>query len=187
MTGISHRLGGICAGLGAISLLQATDIKSQGIILGAAVIGSLLPDIDTAQSTISYKIPAVRAVVGVMQGLVRAMAGLLPRKQRDYIRSTIGHRGITHSLLFSLIFPALIIAVGYNLHTSHAIMAALGMMAGILSHILLDIFSNGSPLFLPFSKKRVTGARIKTGGIIERIFQAGLVVLTTIIAKYTFM
>jgi inner membrane protein len=185
MTGTSHRLGGILAGLGTISLLQAADITSQGVILGAAVIGSLLPDIDNAQSTISYKVPLVRGIVGLMQGAIRMLSGLLPNKQRRYVRSLIGHRGITHSLVFAAAMPGMVLVAGRMLHhvlyTPYFNMAAWGIMAGVLSHILLDIFSNGVPLFLPFSVKRITAARIKTGGVAEWLVRIGIILLAGII------
>jgi len=181
MTGTSHRLGGVLAGLATIALMKTPDIQTQGIILASAVIGSLLPDIDNAQSSISYKIPLVRGIVGLFQGAIKLLAGLLPKKQERFIRSAIGHRGITHSLVFALIMPGIIIIFGHMFSNLYIFPAALGMMVGILSHILLDLFSNGVPLFLPFSNKRTTGARIKTGGVAEWLIRIVIIYIALVI------
>jgi len=53
------------------------------------------------------------------------------------------------------------------------------VLAGWLSHILLDTLSNGVPVFWPFG--RLTLAHVKTGGKIDYLFGgAGLIVLVAL-------
>lgn len=175
MTGATHRMAGMCTGIAAIEILQADDIKIQAVLLTGCILGSLLPDIDNPQSTISYKIPLVRAVYGMLQNAIRGFASLLPRRQREYVRSSIGHRGLSHSLLAAVVLPELAWLVGdvININTGAF---ALGLLLGIWSHIFMDLFSGGTRLFLPFSICNIKFMKIKTGGIMEWIVRIGLII-----------
>lgn len=185
MTGTTHRLGGILVGMGMIELLQADDIKQQGLILGAAILGSLIPDIDNPQSTISYKIPLLRSLVGMLQGAVRLFSCILPKKQKQYVRSCIGHRGITHSWIFVVILMLLTLLADRILQPEmNLILIGAATSAGMISHIVLDCFANGVPLLLPFSTNRVTITHIKTGGAAEWFVRAGLILLIGVFCYY---
>lgn len=173
MTGTTHRLAGICAGIAAIEMLQVNDITIQTVLLSGCILGSLLPDIDNPQSTISYKIPFVRAVYGILQKAIRGFASLLPRRQREYVRSSIGHRGLSHSIFAAIALPALAWLIGRAIHLKPEALV-MGLMFGILSHIFMDLFSGGVRLFLPFSIYNIRFFKIKTGGIIEWIIRIGL-------------
>lgn len=166
MTGTTHRLAGITAGIVVTEVLHIHDVKMQTVIIGGCILGSLLPDIDNPQSTISYKIPFVRIIFGIFQKMIRILSGLLPNKQGNYIRSCIGHRGLTHSLLAVIFLPAISFfitrMIGYS---DNLFSISLGI--GILSHIILDIFSGGTRLLLPFSAVNIKLMKIRTGGVIE--------------------
>jgi len=170
MTGTTHRLAGIGTGIAAIEMLQVNDVKMQSFLLTGCILGSLLPDIDNPQSTISYKIPFVRAVYGIFQKLIRLFANVLPKRQKEYVRSSIGHRGLSHSLFIAIVLPILIWLIG-NVIKLNTDIFSLGLMLGLLSHILLDLFSGGTRLFLPFSIHNIKFLKIKTGGIIEWIIR----------------
>lgn len=186
MTGITHRLAGIGTGVAVIEILQLNDMTTQAVILTGCIVGSLLPDIDNPQSTISYKIPFVRAVYGLLQKVIRGFANLLPRRQREYVRSGIGHRGLSHSLFAAVTLPALVWFIGSVIHINPDA-CALGLMLGILSHIFMDLFSGGVRLFLPFSVHNVKFLKIKTGGIMEWIVRIGLItVLAYGITKWNY-
>ena len=176
MTGTTHRLAGIGTGIAAIELLQVNDITIQTVLLTGCIVGSLLPDIDNPQSTISYKIPFVRVVYGILQKVIRGFASLLPRRQREYVRSSIGHRGLSHSLFAAIALPALVWLIGSVIDVKPEALV-LGLMLGILSHIFMDLFSGGTRLFLPFSIYNVRFLKIKTGGIIEWIIRIGLIIV----------
>ncbi len=176
MTGTTHRLAGISAGMAAVEILQMNDLKIQTALLTGCIIGSLLPDIDNPQSTISYKVPCIRAIYSLLQKMIRIFADLLPGRKKEYVKSSIGHRGLTHSLFTAFALPALILGLG-KIVSFQTHMLSLGLMLGLLSHILLDLFSGGIRLFLPFSPYNVKMARIKTGGALEWIIRIGFMMV----------
>lgn len=174
MTASTHRLGGLAAGAVMAGILH-TDPIGSGMILAGSMLGCLLPDIDNRRSAISFKWLVVRALVAVGQAVIRGISNLFPKKQQRYIRSLIGHRGLTHSLvpvILVLLAGAFIGravdigAVGYC--------AAGGVAAGLVSHLLMDMLAGGVPLLLPFTTKRITLAHIKTGGAVEWLFRISL-------------
>lgn len=166
MTGTTHRLAGITSGVVIIDNLHISDIKLQTIVLGGCILGSLIPDIDNPQSTISYRIPMARYFFGLMQNMIRIFSNLLPNKQRSYVRSCIGHRGFTHSFFAIILIPVLanliIRIAGFSDN-----LFSLGLGIGLLSHIILDLFSGGTRLLLPFTDINIKITKIRTGGILE--------------------
>lgn len=175
MMAATHRLGGIAAGTALAAILKV-DMAETGILLAGAVLGSLLPDIDNRNSTISYKIPLVSLLVTVGQAAIRGISSLFPRKQKNYIRSLIGHRGLTHSLLAAVLLPLPVAAICLSAGFSRiGLYVAAGLLGGMLSHLLFDMLAGGAPLFMPFTTKRVVLAKMKTGGLIEWLFRLLLV------------
>lgn len=175
MMAATHRLGGIAAGTALAAILKV-DVAETGILLAGAVLGSLLPDIDNRNSTISYKIPLVSLLVTVGQAAIRGISSLFPRKQKNYIRSLIGHRGLTHSLLAAVLLPLPVAAICLSAGFSRiGLYVAAGLLGGMLSHLLFDMLAGGAPLFMPFTTKRVVLAKMKTGGLIEWLFRLLLV------------
>ena len=162
MMGSTHRIGGMLAGFLAAGQCQDTGAGSL-VILAGALAGSLLPDIDNPHSTISGKLPVLSLAVNTGQGIIRAASRLLPGRAGKNIRSMAGHRGIFHSLFF----PALLLILCRMKPGA----AMWGLLAGMLSHLLLDALAGGVPLFMPFSVKRIRIAGIKTGGAGEKIFR----------------
>lgn len=163
MTGVTHKIGGICAGAAVLEVLELPLLSAHGALLMAgAVFGSLIPDIDHPRSTASQRFRPGAAVYGLGQGIVRLLSGLLPGRMGDMVRSLAGHRGLTHSLLLpAALAAALIFSTG-------ALAAGLtGLLAGVASHIGLDMLSGGVPLLLPFTGRRFILARIRTGGFAE--------------------
>lgn len=158
MKAVTHRLGGISVGIILAQSMPGTYTE-QGLLIGAAVLGSLLPDIDHHNSYISHKAKGLRVGVGLVQGLARLVAGFLPSKQEKRIKSMAAHRGLAHSLLFA----AVVAFLGGLINKG----CAIGLAAGIISHLVLDMFSGGVPLFMPVITNRICIARIKTGGVIE--------------------
>jgi len=85
------------------------------------------------------------------------------------IRGLFGHRGFSHWLWT----PVVLAILGSAVAPAGLVHA---FLAGWVSHILLDMLSNGVPAFWPFG--RVTLANIKTGGRLDRfIGGAGIVFL----------
>lgn len=163
MTGTTHKIGGVCAGAIALDILELPLISPHGALLMAgAVLGSLLPDIDHPGSAASHKLRPAAAVYRLGQGLVRSLSGILPGSVGNTVRSLSGHRGITHSLLLPISLSAALFFSGGAVATG-----LIGTLAGVISHIGLDMLSGGVPLLLPFSSKRLILARIRTGGMAE--------------------
>lgn len=158
MEAVTHSLGGVTIGIILANAYPGTYAE-HGVLIGSAIVGSLLPDIDYHKSYISSKAVCLRAGVGLIQAIVRFVAEFLPAKGEKHVKSLVAHRGIAHSLLFAV---AMAILAG-----SISKWCAIGIASGIMSHLVLDIFSGGVPLFIPLTTKRVCFARIKTGGVIE--------------------
>lgn len=176
MMASTHRLGGLASGT-LMAALLGTDAMGSGILVTAAVLGSLVPDIDNRHSSISRKWKSMSLLVSIGQGGIRLLSELLPKKQRNYVRSLVGHRGITHSLVPAVLVGMVMLickAGGVRQEMTNATGA---VSVGILSHLFFDMLAGGVPLFMPFSTKRVCLAHIKTGGIAEWIFRVGLMVL----------
>lgn len=175
MMASTHRLGGIAVGTTAAALLQ-TSITGTVVILIGSLIGSIFPDIDNRNSRISRKMPITALVVSVGQYLIRIVTSFLPKEQRRYIRSLSGHRGITHSIIGSMILPTIIFLIGilFKQKVGTLFLAGFGVFIGCLSHLILDMLSGGVPLLMPFLNKRVVLANIKTGGRMEWLFRIGL-------------
>lgn len=139
----THILTGLLAG-GTVLLAKPDP---QLYFLSAAVVGSLLPDIDEPNS----------------------YAGRKAKGISYFIKSIFGHRGITHSLLGTGIISIIIYFLlnHYNLNLQILQMFNLGY----LSHLLTDLITKaGIPLFYPY-KKRIKIPLIRTGGKREFIFR----------------
>lgn len=163
----THILGGIITA-GGIYLALNNSMPPESIIALAAgsIAGSLIPDIDHPNSTVSNNAKALRVM---------------------YRIGTIGnpdgkHRGMMHSILFCI--PWILMAIFIS--NGIARFAFIGISAGYLSHLLLDCFNPaGCPLFYPF-KKRISLGKIRTGGIGEILFAITecIVITATIAAPY---
>lgn len=176
MMAATHRLGGLAAGMIIVNLLEP-DIYETGIVVGSAVLGSLLPDIDNFHSSISHRWRLTSMLIAIGQGMIRIFSRLLPKKQAAYINSLIGHRGITHSLAAMFLLPIPVTLIGYAVgYMCAGIFGAIGLAGGIVSHIFFDMFAGGAPLFMPFSTKRIVLAKMKTGGLMEWLFRVFLIV-----------
>lgn len=125
----AHVCFGSVAGAGFMFLAQKNGISPEPVaFMLSCTLGSVLPDIDHPKSYIGRRVP------------------LIPK----LLYKTVGHRTLTHSILFTLLASMLL----YKLN--HA--AGIGLWAGITSHIILDIctpFSKGVSLFYPITRKRI--------------------------------
>jgi inner membrane protein len=128
MTGRTHLTIGIATGLALAQTLNLPP-KESALIIAAAALGSLLPDIDHPQSMLSGWIPG---------------AGLLSIFAR--------HRGITHSLLFCILLPCVLwYALSAEVKLPIPYIYPLGLVLGMCSHLLSDMLTPaGVPLLYPF-------------------------------------
>lgn len=171
MTGVTHCLGGIAAALILLEGQAVSGNMESAIVLSGAVLGSLLPDIDTVHSSISHRLPVVSWIVWICQKITRAVSWIFPGRLGKNIRSMAGHRGIFHSCFL----PAIVLFVNCFQKGQYEIFLT-GLLLGILSHMLLDALSGGVPVFMPFTTKRLKLAGLHTGGLMEKLVGIGLLI-----------
>jgi inner membrane protein len=172
-------------GLAAVTVaaLNANDTTAAAT-LGAAWVGSMLPDADLPaarlyrRTLIERRVPLLALAGGLARLPVRVLA-LLP------------HRGLTHSLpacaLATLLCGLLVSLAEPRL----AIAAAAGAAIGYGTHVAADACTpSGVPVWAPFSRRHTwllpAGARIRTGSPREYLILTLLtVVLAVAIRKLT--
>ena len=146
MTGKTHILGGITASL---AFAQITNYEPV-LLLGAGVIGSVIPDICHGSSKIGRALPVLSKL----------------------INGLFGHRTFTHSLLFLGLFAVLL----NNFMPVEAISA--GLLVGMASHIVLDMATKrGVKLFFPIKLTVRFPLTATTGGTSENLVFALLSLL----------
>lgn len=147
MTGKTHIIGGMTASL---AFAQVTNYDPV-LLVGAGVIGAVLPDICHGGSKIGRALPVLSKVINVL----------------------FGHRSFTHSFLFLLIIGALM-----NSFVSNESVTA-GILVGMVSHLVLDMATkNGIKLLFPFKVRVRFPITTRTGGTVESVVLAGLSVLS---------
>ncbi|MFJ7934612.1 metal-dependent hydrolase [Sporosarcina sp. NPDC096371] len=138
MTGNTHIVGGIAASLAYAQFTNHDPI----LMLGAGVIGALLPDICHSGSTVGRKLPLLS----------------------KFINGVFGHRTFTHSLLFLVLIAMLLNAFIPN----EAVKA--GFLVGMVSHYVLDMATkNGIKLLFPLRMTVRFPVTTKTGGTVEKV------------------
>ncbi|MEK4404371.1 MULTISPECIES: metal-dependent hydrolase [unclassified Sporosarcina] len=138
MTGKTHIVGGIAASLAYAQFTNHDPI----IMLGAGIIGALLPDICHSGSKIGRKFKLLSKLINML----------------------FGHRTFTHSLLFLVIIATLLNAFIPN----EAVKA--GLLAGMVSHYILDMATkNGIKLLFPLSMTVRFPLTTRTGSKVESI------------------
>lgn len=213
--GKTHKIGGAVIGLiilDAILILKIADINPFFHCIPfivANIIGALLCDIDSINSTISRYLWIIAIPIWLLQKIM----GLIFRNPKSKIaknlKSTVNHRGFAHwpivyifgillITVFSMVFDVLFMpnteTLGNGLlikiypYLKGAIIAFLyGLCTGALSHILLDAFNDrGVPLFAPFSFKRKRFMHIATRSKAEKKFKFFLKILCVLFAGILF-
>ena len=186
MTGSTHILGGIIVGSAVILPLDLPPSVKFGTVT-IAIIGALLPDIDNKGSTISRKLPFLALFIWLAQKIVYILTIPLKREKKRKIRAMCGHRGLTHSIAAAVLFAIITGAVAKILGSNNFILYGAGMFVGILSHLILDVFSNGAPILLPFSTKKVVKGTIKTGGFREWLIRLAMFPILAILIYQLFL
>jgi inner membrane protein len=142
----THINGGILVGLYVSIQMQNKPLIPTGILMGGALVGSLLPDIDHRNSYIGKKVKTASKAINKLAG----------------------HRKLFHAPLAYLFLYS--VARGM-IKDNFLIMGIEGLFLGILSHLILDSFTvGGLPWFYPLSKRRFSLGNIKTNGKLEDVF-----------------
>ncbi|ANU27319.1 metal-dependent hydrolase [Planococcus versutus] len=147
MTGKTHIIGGITASL---AFAQVTNYEPV-ILVGASIIGAIIPDICHGGSKIGRTLPMLSKV----------------------INGLFGHRTFTHSLLF-LVLISFIMDAFISVEAISA-----GVLVGMASHIVLDMATKrGVKFFFPFKWTVRFPVTATTGGTSEYVVFALLSLLT---------
>lgn len=137
------------------------------LIVGAAA-GLAVATATTSPAAVTVATMATSTALGGLFGLIPDWLQINIPGASKQIKGTFGHRGFSHWL-----WTALAAAYAANLVWQTA---AMPILAGWISHLLLDALSSGVPAFWPFG--RITLARIKTGSHTDHLIGAtGLIVL----------
>ena len=176
---MSHQIAGV--GLAAVSGAAVDVSTSTGaVLLGAAWLGSMLPDADRGGTRIYHRTRIERRVrlVGALGWLARLPLRLL---------TLLPHRGVTHSIIAcaaAAVLSGLLVAAA---DPALAGAAAAGMAIGYATHIAGDACTpSGVAAWAPISRRRYwllpPGLRIPTGSLREYaltvLVTAGLVAAT---------
>ncbi|GGA19580.1 metal-dependent hydrolase [Psychrobacillus lasiicapitis] len=147
MTGKTHIIGGITASL---AFAQTSNYETV-LLVGAGVVGALIPDICHGGSKIGRKLPLLSKIISTL----------------------FGHRSFTHSLLFLFLIGILL----NSFVTNESIVA--GILVGMASHYILDMATkNGIKLLYPIKVTVRFPITTKTGGAVEDVVFAALSLLT---------
>ena len=151
-----------------IWLPQNTTIPLAVCFVVASCYGGLLPDADIPHSTAGKHLRILLWPFYLLKKILLIFGHFI--KPLKKIGTSLGHRGLFHSPLFhTLIFVMLSALLRGHNEWLRCILS--GLYLGVLSHLLLDLFSGGIPLFAPFSMKRQRPAiTFKTGSFLEAIF-----------------
>lgn len=138
MTGKTHILGGIAASLAYAHIANESPL----MLVGAGIVGAILPDICHSGSLIGRKIPLLSKIINAM----------------------FGHRTLTHSLLFLV----LVVFLMNNFFQNDIV--KMGLLVGMVSHYVLDMATrNGIKLFFPLKITVRFPVTTKTGSKVENI------------------
>lgn len=147
MTGNTHIIGGLAASL---AFAQVTDFEPI-LLVGAGVVGALIPDICHGGSTIGRKFKVLSKVINTL----------------------FGHRSFTHSLLFLVLIAILLTSFVDNESI------VMGILVGMASHYILDMATkNGIKLLYPLKITVRFPITTRTGGTVEYLVFAVLSLLT---------
>jgi membrane-bound metal-dependent hydrolase YbcI (DUF457 family) len=160
----THQIAGV--GLAAVSAAALDVPTTEAVVLvGAACVGSLLPDADRAGSKVYRRTRLERRVWPVR---------LLGAAARLPLRALIllGHRGLTHSGFACAAAAVLGWAVVSLLAPGVAVAAGAGLALGYGAHVAADACTPGGvALWAPLSRRRrwllPKPARIPTGSLRE--------------------
>lgn len=118
------------------------DPKAAAIFASGCAIGSILPDIDSPKAMISKACQPISILVN----------------------HYFGHRGFTHSPFVVAILIAITQLYVENSLADFLYITMCGLVAGYSMHLLQDSFTrDGIPIFYPFSKKKFSFCRAKSG------------------------
>ncbi|TWI58992.1 metal-dependent hydrolase [Halalkalibacter nanhaiisediminis] len=157
MKGTTHIIGGLAAAAITTHTFNV-PVQEPIIFYTAALFGSVIPDICHPKSMVGRMIPIISISLGRI----------------------FGHRTITHSLLFVLVTMWLLSLVTFQ----NAADIQTGLVAGIISHIILDAMTpRGVKLLYPIQTSFRFPFSSQTGSVIGETAVC-LVLLGVVVMMY---
>jgi inner membrane protein len=139
----THLAFGLFCGL---FFLPETDNFGRLSFLAVALLGALLPDVDTPESKFGRKAGAFS----------------------HFFKFLAGHRGIFHSIFAAMAFSGLVLIFSRTY--------GLALFVGYASHLLIDgLTKSGINYLHPLSNFRISGF-ITTNGLSENLLLAGIII-----------
>ena len=201
----THRFGGMCAGAIASSYIYwiqyanmfnpgglSTDAMiGTGVLVAAGAIGSCLPDIDHSNSRVSRDNPVLSIFAQLFLAISKAIISFIllfcfwiSKKRKNEIISGTEHRGIFHTLLMVFLIYLLFGFIGQFIPV-YGELIQIGITAGYLSHILVDMLTKGGVMLLypvVTFKFHYPFIRLTTGK--HELIAAGIILLVTIVSIF---
>ena len=192
MMALTHRTGSIALAASMVALIpepgnipqpitdfiwlpQDTTIPLAVCFVVASCYGGLLPDADIPHSTAGKHLRLLLWPFYLLKKLLLILGHVI--KPLAKIGTAFGHRGLFHSPLFHTLIFVILSAMLPGDEWLRCILS--GLYIGVLSHLLLDLFSGGIPLFAPFSMKRQRPAiTFKTGSFLEAAFNLFFILIS---------
>ena len=206
MMGKTHRAGAVLLAfpilLPVFNLTgtSPTDAAAVSLFLGGSLLTSRLPDIDIPNSGIARKLWLVSWIFSVLHAFFQFLYVLTMRKFKWLKRITraSGHRGITHSLFFWILFGLMLTGIYTLVETllplsefllQKLLIFFIGLEFGYLSHLLLDYFSGSLRLLEPFSNKKYGRRIIPTNSTKEKFLRTLFLIadIFLLFKTYTFL
>lgn len=176
MQGKTHLLIGAAAGA---AMMGSYPIERGLLLVGAAVFGSIIPDLDHPRSTINQTLlPVKNKMVKIMiYMLIGCIFLSLSSAYNNHAYLVFGvafiltgfshHRGFTHSILGLTMFTW---AVHLFMTRYNLVEVTEGFFIGYLSHLIGDfITKEGIKIFYPIKSNFRSPITIKSGGKSEQI------------------
>lgn len=180
MTGKTHRIIGITAGLGyfLVTTPSVYQPATLGAVIIASYIGSLIADADDASADIWDSVPMGHTV-------------------GKFTDPLLGHRNVSHSIVGVALYAVALYAISQIIPPYWGIDSTIVIVSSIIaycSHLIADSFTvEGIPLFWPYKykigipPKPLQGIRIQTGEWFENLIVftiANLALIALIIANW---
>lgn len=169
MNATTHAIFGVAALVGA-SLFTGDEPALYAY--PAAAVAAWIPDVDNPRSRLGNglsrtKSPVLDRLIQPVSWGLKALSFVLFR--------TVGHRTLTHSLLGTLIFAAIISPLAPLVPGLYA-----ALIIGYASHLFADALNmRGVPLFWPMGKPlKLLPGGVRSGGAAEFVVAAVVVVAT---------
>lgn len=188
-----HAVSGILAGSLTLTVLPTLPLPARVLFIAISTVSALVPDLDHKKSRLSNALPIIAPLICRGLTWVSRVLFFATRTDKDPDKSN-GHRGFTHTIVFSVLFGLLLLTVLPMIGVSYPFHFAMAGVAGCLAHIAGDCCTeHGCPILWPLELggqrwRRVgilTVFRFKTGKRVEKyVITPLLIVVTSVVVAW---